>query len=651
MEEILDEIISCLKKGDNLSEADLAAILRVHNKRFFDAAKSAEPAAETAAPHEPAASAASAPAAPAGIEASGKQPQGRRFSKKHLLPAYLGIRQNNPERWRVWNLDLQTERKLLTLLQMKPRRTASGVATITVITKPWPCSGACLYCPNDARMPKSYLSDEPACQRAERNFFDPYLQVCSRLQALMHMGHPTDKVELIVLGGTWSDYPLSYQRWFVHELFRALNDADLAEDSLMPTQSTAAQKLRDCYTNLGLSSSAEDCQAFASEAQDKIFAGKLTYNQAVKQLYEGSEAWRSAAQWQDASFDAIEEQQRRNESASHRVVGLVVETRPDAVTCENLNLLRRFGCTKLQMGIQSVNERLLDANGRNMPASRIREAFEAVRLFGFKTHAHFMVNLLGATPQSDKEDYREFIGNPAFMPDEVKLYPCALVDGTRLVQEFKAGRWQPYSEDELVDVLVNDVLATPPFTRISRMIRDISAKDILVGNKKTNLRQLVDLQLAETAQKVQEIRFREIGTAQTEIGELHLDTVEYRTTVSTEFFLQWVTPKNQIAGFLRLSLPLEEAIARYGDRLPICKNEAMIREVHVYGQAALLHQVGAGAQHLGLGRQLIEQACQIAQTKGYAAVNVISAVGTREYYRGLGFADNGLYQQKKLTER
>ena len=147
------------------------------------------------------------------------------IAKKHLMPFYLRVKADDPARWESWGIGSDIERKLLRLLQVKPRRTASGVATIAVITKPWPCASDCLYCPNDLRMPKSYVADEPACQRAERNWFDPYLQVASRLRALNEMGHVTDKVELIILGGTWNDYPAGYRRWFVCELFRALNEA------------------------------------------------------------------------------------------------------------------------------------------------------------------------------------------------------------------------------------------------------------------------------------------------------------------------------------------------------------------------------------------------------------------------------------------
>ena len=148
----------------------------------------------------------------------------RYVAKKKLLPFYQEAKEHRPEHWRTWGVSPAEEALLVRTLQVKPRRTASGVATVTVLTKPWPCSSACLYCPNDVRMPKSYLHDEPACQRAERNWFDPYLQVTARLRTLHQMGHVTDKVELIVLGGTWSDYPEAYQIWYMHELFRALNN-------------------------------------------------------------------------------------------------------------------------------------------------------------------------------------------------------------------------------------------------------------------------------------------------------------------------------------------------------------------------------------------------------------------------------------------
>ncbi|MBQ9001992.1 MAG: tRNA uridine(34) 5-carboxymethylaminomethyl modification radical SAM/GNAT enzyme Elp3 [Eggerthellaceae bacterium] len=531
-------------------------------------------------------------------ERSAEEHDGRRvYAKKRILPYYLSKRAEHGALWKSWAVDEDLDERFVKTLQMKPRRTASGVATITVITKPWPCRNNCVYCPNDPRMPKSYLSNEPACQRAERNRFHPYLQVASRLRTLEQMGHDTDKIELIVLGGTWLDYPEAYRIWFTFELFKALNDSPESRMSALSNP-------------------------------DRIVAQ--------------GEPMRDIAD--------LESQHAINEKAAHRVVGLVFETRPDTVSTDALRHLRHLGCTKVQLGVQSIRQKLLIANGRRESVDTIRNALKLTRLFGFKIHAHFMVNLLGATPDSDKADYRSFVTDPAFVPDEVKLYPCALVDDTALVRYYRIGGWKPYSEEQLIDVLSSNLLDTPPFMRISRMIRDISAGDILVGNRKTNLRQLVEMHVRGLGSPVHEIRYREIGTQDVEMGALSLDEVAYETDGTSERFLQWVTTDYRIAGFLRLSLPHGDAVAEYGDAIPIRGSEAMIREVHVYGFATKISRDGESAQHRGLGKALVMRACEIARQAGYARINVISAVGVRTYYRKLGFVDNGLYQTRDLTD-
>lgn len=636
MEDIIREILDRLRAGEALDAKALLRILNDHNKRLHQAAKAQ-------------------PANSCGLDAAqaSQSPRpSRLYSKKKLLPFYLRTKERDPETWAAWNVTPELEQQLITLLQVKPRRSASGVATITVITKPWKCGGACIYCPNDLRMPKSYLSDEPACQRAERNYFDPYLQVASRLRALAQMGHVTDKIELIVLGGTWSDYPRDYQIWFITELFRALNDAGVN-----------ARDRRAFYKQHGLSYEKDDLVAFTCEAQQRVDSGELTYNEAMIDLYETGEPWTRVSREQRATLEDLIREHERNERARHRVVGLVVETHPNLITPGMLTFLRTLGATKVQMGIQSLEQRIHDINGRPVTVEQIERALDLTRLFGFKTHTHFMVNLLGATPESDKADFARFVTETPYQPDEIKLYPCALVRGTELCTRYDAGEWQPYDEETLVDVLVADVLATPGFTRISRMIRDFSAHDIEAGNKKVNLRQLVEARAEEIvavrratthaptgehdARGIQEIRHREISTQDVEVGELALDVIPYETTSTREFFLQWVTPENKIAGFLRLSLPKPEAFETYSP-LPINPGEAMIREVHVYGRASSLHKAGTSAQHRGLGKQLIERACQLARENNYQKINVISAIGTREYYRALGFVDNGLYQQRTL---
>ena len=683
MESIIAEIVERMRSGEVLTAKDLLRIMNDHNREL--------------------------------------QSNARHYSKKKLLPFYLRTKERDLETWAAWNITPELEQQLIALLQVKPRRSASGVATITVITKPWKCSGACIYCPNDVRMPKSYLADEPACQRAERNYFDPYLQVTSRLRALNQMGHVTDKIELIVLGGTWNDYPREYQIWFITELFRALNDAgieavstldaanslDDAAKEVVNTLDVApplndqarsradlrARERRRWYKDRGLTFERDELVAATKDVQHRVNQGELTYNAAVAELYEANDAWQAIAAAQHATMEDLEREQIANEQAKHRVVGLVVETRPSTITAKNLTHLRRLGATKLQMGIQSLDPRIHELNRRPATREQLARALDLTRLFGFKTHTHFMVNLLGATPESDRADFRRFVTETAFQPDEIKLYPCALVNGTELCAHYADGIWQPYDEETLVDILVDDVLVTPAFTRISRMIRDFSAHDIVAGNKKVNLRQLVEAQAeqrvkaareagesseftaeekgtfgsdssiaplaspainstvspasASTPCSIQEIRHREISTQDVEVGELRLETIPYETTSTHEFFLQWVTPENKIAGFLRLSLPKPEAFEKYQD-LPISPDEAMIREVHVYGRASSLHQSGSSAQHRGLGRSLIDHASQIARAHGYKKLNVISSVGTRPYYESQGFISHGLYQQKSL---
>jgi len=611
METLLLEIINQIRAHKGLTEEQLAKIIRAHNK--------------------------------------GLQNDGRHHAKKRLLPFYLKLKETNPAHWESWGVTPEIEKQLFRTLQVKPRRTASGVATISVITKPWKCSGECLYCPNDIRMPKSYLSDEPACQRAERNYFDPYLQVASRLRALTQMGHATDKIELIILGGSWSDYPPAYQIWFVTELFRALNDcAGTATEEDANTTSLAEERYR-FYQEKGLSNEPEELAEITANFQQEINKGTLTYNQAFESFYQENPAWQNVAAMQMATWEDLEQQQRTNETAKHRMVGLVVETRPDAISAKSLTLLRRLGCTKVQVGIQSIDAAILEANNRQTKLDNIRNAFALLRVFGFKIHTHFMLNLFGGSPEKDASDYRNFVSAASYLPDEVKLYPCVLVEGTQLCSHFADGSWQPYSEESLVELLTTAIKDTPPYVRVSRMVRDISAHDIIAGNKKANLRQLVENKIETEGGNIAEIRYREISTSETDLDNLNLETLPYETTASHEYFLQWVTPQNQIAGFLRLSLPKQEFVSAHLPSLPIALDEAMIREVHIYGKVTRLHESGESAQHFGLGRQLIEEACSIAKQQGYAQMNVISSVGTRHYYRSLGFADNGLYQQRTLN--
>ncbi len=621
MEITLRRIIDKLKSGESLDEKGLDVLVRKRNREMHD----------------------------------GK----RNVAKRRLMSFYLHERNNDTALWNSWDVDAETDKALMQLLKAKPRRTASGVATITVLTKPWPCASDCIYCPNDIRMPKSYMSDEPACQRAERNYFDPYLQVASRLRVLADMGHTTDKIELIVLGGTWSDYPKPYRTWFVTELLRALNDA--SDPSVLQSK---CERTRMIYERCTFLSDPDDLRDSVWGIQQQIDRHALTYNDAFHKLTTSSDhplyfdaqdfrEMRAIELFNDPAdaTEALVAEQTRNENAEHRNVGMVFETRPDKVDLEELVFLRSLGCTKVQMGIQSLDDDILTENCRNISTERIAEAFVLLRAFGFKTHIHFMTNLLGATPAFDKDQYEKLVTDTRFIPDEIKLYPCALVKSSVLMERYLEGSWSPYTEEELLDVLTYAISITPPYMRISRMIRDISAKDIVVGNKKTNLRQLVEQAAYSTYPDLQEMRIREIATEDIDEAAARIEIISYPTDATKEYFLQWVTPENKLIGFCRLSLPTEELDCEQAatlEEVDLGCGRAMIREVHVYGKVSKLHEADEGAQHIGFGKRLVERACALAKEHGCVRIHVISALGTKKYYRSLGFTDHGLYQSKLL---
>lgn len=530
-------------------------------------------------------------------------------------------------------------------IRMKPVRTISGVTPITVLTKPFPCPGTCIFCPNDVRMPKSYLSDEPGAQRAERNYFDPYLQTTNRLRALYNIGHTVDKAEIIVLGGTWSYYPESYQVWFIKECFRALNEFDPKQDEKMLTAlrtiEDTYQKMESQYQQMNRHAMSNDpVENKVRAANYEIEGQKLdrTYNQVVSEMYVAPERIAGFDAYQSAPWSELEAEQRNNETAPVRCVGLVIETRPDNISEAEVIRIRRLGCTKTQIGVQSLQDEVLTKNKRGHDVAATRKAFKLLRQAGFKIHAHWMANLYGSSVELDKKDYLQLFADPDFKPDELKVYPCSLIGSAELMQYHQRGEWQPYTYEELLDVLTFALKSTPSYCRLTRVIRDIPSTDIVEGNKLTNFRQIAEQKLSQAGDHSQDIRAREIRGQHFEEKDLRLDEVHYETSVSQEIFLQYLA-EDKIVAFLRLSLPKEKPFI---DELA---NSAIIREIHVYGQTVGIGQDSAGKpQHLGLGTKLIQRATQIASQTKFKKLAVISAIGTREYYRKKGFTDGQLYQ-------
>jgi elongator complex protein 3 len=486
----------------------------------------------------------------------------------------------------------EADENLLAAIRLKPVRTLSGVTTVTVLTKPYPCPGKCIFCPDDVRMPKSYLPDEPGAMRALEHNFDPYTQVRSRLEALTAVGHPTDKVELLILGGTFSAYRRDYQEWFVKRCFQAMNGSQPGE---------------------------------ANETRDE-------------QIEASTDPVRADDHESLAQIHFI------NESAPHRNVGLSIETRPDEVTLDELTWLRSLGVTKVQMGVQNLDDRVLALNLRGHTVAEAHRAVALLRAAGFKIVLHWMPNLLGATQDSDRADFPRLW--EGLCPDEIKIYPTQLLENSPLYGYWQRGEYHPYDTDELVTLIADVKPSIPRYCRVNRIIRDIPSTHVIAGNKRTSLRQDVTLELARRGTHCNCIRCREVRGEKVDPSALQFDDLVYAADGAEEHFLSFVTAGDQIAGFLRLSLPMADSPAT---NLVDLEQAAIIREVHVYGQALALGTAQAGAsQHSGLGTRLMLAADKIAREKGYRRMAVIAAVGTRQYYLERGFERGNLYLVKTL---
>ena len=466
--------------------------------------------------------------------------------------------------------EMKPNKALLEKIRLKPMRTLSGVTTVTVLTKPYPCPGKCIFCPDDFRMPKSYLPDEPGAMRALYHQFNPYDQVTARIETLYSVGHPTDKIELLILGGTWNAYPKDYQEWFVKRCLDAMN--------------------------------------------------------------------------QDES-PTLEVAQALNETAPHRNVGLVIETRPNNITLKEIAWLRHLGVTKIQMGVQSLNDEILSINQRGHTREEAINATALLRAAGFKIVLHWMPNLLGASPSSDKADFAMLWEHLA--PDEIKIYPTQLLEGTELYTAWQRGEYQPYTTEILVNLIADIKPTIPQYCRVNRVIRDIPSTHVVAGNKRTSLRQDIQRELKRRGQHCRCIRCREVRGKSVSAENLQLKTLVYKTGGAIEHFISWVTQEDKLAGFIRLSLPGSDSVST---GMADLDGAAIIREVHVYGQSLQVGEEKDGAaQHAGLGTKLLIEAEKTAREAGYKRTAVIAAIGTRHYYLQRGYKRGSHYLVKDLS--
>ena len=497
-------------------------------------------------------------------------------------------------------LDEERKKELEQLLKRLKVRSNSGVTVVSLLTKPYPCPGRCIYCPTEARMPKSYLSKEPAAARALANNFDPYLQFTSRLKALEMNGHPINKLEVIVIGGTFDYYKKDYQEEFLKEIFRAANNfgKDLSKDS-------------------------------------------------------GKEK-------------TLTELQKENETADCRIIGLSTETRPDYINFETLNWLRYLGVTKIEIGVQHLDQHVLDFNAREMTRESIAEATEMMRSAGFKFVYHMMPNLPESSPEMDVQMFKDLYNSKDFHPDMLKIYPCVILKTSLLykmftkrlykdpvTKEIKEFTYQPYNDDTLIKVLAYSEREIKNYTRVIRMIRDIPATYILASSKKSNMRELVDDYQKKNNFIQQDIRAREIRDTEVDGKDFDLRVTEYDTEYGREYFLEYINKNDndKLAGFCRLRLQsdhFDSELAKYENLKCLTDKCGLIRELHVYGTVKKFGEEGTQSQHVGFGKRLMAEAERIAKEKGYKKMAVISGVGVREYYKKIGYHFEGSYMVKSL---
>lgn len=497
-------------------------------------------------------------------------------------------------------------------------RSMSGIAVVTSLIKPYMCPGKCIYCPTEVRMPKSYIATEPAAARALRLDFSPYEQMRQRIIMLEQNGHGVDKIEYIIKGGTWNAYPLSYQYWFILESFKACNN--LKREALH--------------------------EEIISTTSEEDWKGKN-----LEELQS-----------------ALEKEQTYNETANHRIIGLTLETRPDAISPKTIYHMRRQGCTRVELGLQAADDKILALVNRGHTVDDFRRAIWLLREAGFKVDLHFMPDLPGTTPEHDVEMYKSLFTDPALKPDMVKIYPCTVIKSAELYQWLQDGRYTPYGKDALFAALIEMKKATPRYCRISRLIRDIPATEIEAGNTITNLREDLAARLAKQGEKCVCLRCREIGRQKDRVDmnvEPQLFVDEYETVGGKEFFITFEDPQRiAVYGFLRLRIPdqkikIDEAIIseekkkisleQLYEYMPDIKDVAFVRELHVYDTLVAIgeHDLGS-SQHKGFGKRLLEKAEQIAREHGYKKCAVISGVGVRGYYEKNGYKKIDTYMVKEL---
>jgi len=508
------------------------------------------------------------------------------------------------------------------LLSIKPRRTLSGVAPVAIMTKPINCPhGTCIYCPGGPNsffgdVPQSYTGNEPATMRAINNNYNSYLQTMNRLAQYYATAHNPEKLEVIIMGGTFPSFPQGYQEEFISECFQAVNDFS---ETYFSEKKFLEKKFNENFF-LGNKN-------FSEEARKKLSEKILEAN--------------------------VEREHKRNEKAVIRIVTMCIETKPDWCKEKEINEMLRLGTTRVELGAQTIYDEILKYTNRG---HTIKDTIEAARLLkdsGLKVTYHMMPGQPLSTKEKDIEMFKEIFENPDYRPDGLKIYPCMVMPGTALEKLYKNGKYKPLGNDEAAEIIAEATKYIPYYCRTHRIQRDIPAKLAVTqedGITVNNLRQIVEQKTNNKKIISKDIRERESGISQGKGAEINYDKIkliarDYKASKGEEIFISYEDTENDILlGFCRLRKPFEPF------RKEFTENSTCIRELHVFGS-----EVGIGKkntesqQHRGFGQKLVEEAERLSIEKFDAKkMLIISGVGAREYYsKKLGYGKDGPYMSKK----
>ncbi len=484
---------------------------------------------------------------------------------------------------------IEPNETILNFIVKRRVRTLSGIANITVMLKAFGCPGQCIFCPTQEGMPKSYFSTQPAMLRAVRNNFDAYSQVKARLNGLKTQGHDVTKIDIRTAGGTWSSYLPEYQEHFIKSIYFALNEGP----------------------------------------------GEPLPLEEANQLIEES---------------TLEDLIKENETTTSKCVGLWIETRPDWVTHKEIKKLRRFGVTGIELGIQTTDDKVNEFCKRGHGMKESEYATKLSRDAGLKVCHHLMPNLPTATIESDIQSIKDTFQTDKLQPDYIKIYPCMVVPTTELAKMYEEDKsvHTAYPDEELINLLIKCMEMTPEYCRIIRVLRDFPSELVLEGTKKLNLRQIIH----QRGVDCRCVRCREIKGQKFDNDKVQIRETWYKANQGDEVFIQAEEPEiDKLIGLVRLRLVEEQNSST--DIPELLGKTALIRELHVYGQQKSLKKkrgevLKSNSQHQGFGKRLMHHAEKVAKEKGFNKIAVISAIGTREYYKKLGYQLEGTYMVKAL---